>query len=115
MGHIEHTAIIVTVVLEKDKVRSRVEQFRKELPDTVDTGSVSRPYWSQLLIGPVESIVNGYDHYVLLPSGSKKGWETYKQERKVREKFINLFNDLQAEAVKVTYGWDALRNEVVPL
>jgi hypothetical protein len=67
---------------------------------------------TRLVIGPVESVTNGYRHYVLLPDGSKEGWADSDTGDDIRERFIGLFSvrhddgSSPQEGVHVTYGGD---------
>jgi len=107
MGYIAHHAVIVTVsgyVLNRDQSPQMpdVEGFRESLPEQ----------FRKLIIGPVESITNGYLHFIFLPDGSKEGWETSDLGDTYREQFIKLFdfkyNDGSSpfDGVEIRYGGD---------
>lgn len=59
-----------------------VEAFRESLPEE----------WRRLLVGPVQSVVNGYLSFAFLPDGSKEGWEDSDLGDEFRQRFIDLFS-----------------------
>lgn len=104
MGYIAHDAVIVTFgrhALDREWMPD-VEAFRQSLPEE----------WRPLVVGPVDSITNGYVTWMFLPDGSKSGWDTDEQGDEYRQQFIDLFSfrwpdgSSPWDVVTVTYGAD---------
>ena len=106
MGYIEHRVVIVTVsgyINDREHApRSKVEAFRASLPEE----------WQRLVIGPVPAVINGYDHYIFLPDGSKEGWEASDRGDEYRRQFEEIFafryedGSSPFDMAEVTYGGD---------
>ena len=87
MGYMRHNTIIATVsgyVMRGgyEVPVPDVETFRQELP----------PEWRPLIVGPVESVTNGYVTFAFMPDGSKEGWDTSDDGDLYRERFLQLFS-----------------------
>ena len=102
MGHIEHEAIVVTTADYRPGGLPDIDAFRDGLPEEL----------RRLVVGPVESAVNGYLSYVFLPDGSKLGWNTREQADAARERFKALFDQRYGDGstcddwIQVTFGGD---------
>jgi hypothetical protein len=100
VGYMQHDAVIMTAASYQPG--PDIERFRESIPEE----------FRHLVIGPVESVTNGYRHYVLLPDGSKEGWADSDTGDDIRERFIGLFSvrhddgSSPQEGVHVTYGGD---------
>ncbi len=85
MGYIQHDAVIVTVsgyANDRDFAPGpKVKAFRESLPEE----------WRALVVGPVRSVVNGYDTYAFLPDGSKEGWRDSDQGDEYRSQFDSMW------------------------
>jgi hypothetical protein len=100
VGYIQHDAVIMTV--SSYQPGPDIDAFRESIPEE----------FRRLVIGPVEAVTNGYRHYVLLPDGSKEGWDTSNAGDEIRERFTGLFGERYddgsspQQGVHVTYGGD---------
>jgi hypothetical protein len=100
MGHIEHEVIVVTTGDYRPSGLPDIDAFRESLPEEL----------RRLVIGPIESAVNGYSNYVFLPDGSKLGWGTRERADEARERFKALFAQRYDDRstcddwVQVTFG-----------
>jgi hypothetical protein len=86
MGYMRHNAVIVTAADyamrgEYGVAAPDVEAFRESLPEE----------WRRLLVGPVQSVMNGYLSFAFLPDGSKEGWGDSDLGDEFRQRFIDLF------------------------
>lgn len=90
MGYIQHDMVVVTLnkyvydslYADRNIAGPDVEAFRSMLP----------PEWQALLIGPIETMTNGYVHWIFLADGSKEGWDTSNDGDGYRNAFIELFD-----------------------
>lgn len=88
MGYMRHDAVIVTASgwavdgTARDVPVPDVEAFRQSLPEE----------WRPLVVGPVTSVVNGYQSFAFLPDGSNEGWEDSEKGDEYRERFAALFS-----------------------
>ena len=104
MGYIAHDAVLVTVssYMTVRPGMPDVEAFRQSLPEE----------WRPLIIGPVQSVINGYVSFAFLPDGSKEGWGTSDQGDEYRQRFADLFSaryedgSSPFDVVNVRYGGD---------
>lgn len=64
------------------------------------------PQWRALVVGPVTALVNGYVWFVMLPDGSKEGWNTSDDGDRYRDEFRRLAAGSQYGygIVRVTFG-----------
>ncbi len=97
MGYMRHAAVIAEVppVAEvrlgepwstrRADFEAKLAAFRESLPDD---------RWRALVVGPVETIVNGYAWVAFLPDGSKEGWDDSKLGARFRYEFQQLFGGL---------------------
>lgn len=108
MGYIAHDAVIVTTSdypwthpADGSKAPD-VEAFRAEMPEEL----------RRLVVGPVESVANGYRTYLFAPDGSKQGWDTSELVDEWRDRFIELFSgglrdgSSPFDVVHIRYGGD---------
>lgn len=84
MGHVEHEAIIVTTASYRAGGLPDIEAFRDSLPEE----------FRRLVIGPVESAINGCVTYAFLPVGSKRGWDFAELGDEYRDRFVALFDQI---------------------
>lgn len=102
MGYIRHDAVIVTTEGYREGGLPDIDAFRASLPEE----------WRRLVIGPVETAVNGTLVYAFLPDGSKEGWEASDFGVMVRERFRSLFQTQYSDGssaddvVTVSFGGD---------
>ena len=89
MGYIKHETVIVTTGIGDDL--PDIEAFRSSIPEPF------RP----LIVGPVQSVTNSYWTTVMLPDGSKEGWDTSDDGDEIRERFIALFGQRYADGSSV--------------
>lgn len=97
MGYMRHNAIIVTSCLNIDEAHDKaVELFN-----------------SKCVTDICPSIVNGYGTFVVVPDGSKEGWDTSDIFDVMRDKFVGWLKDQVYEDgsspidwVEVQYGDD---------
>lgn len=97
MGVMKNDAVVVSGFEDSNKVgtmSARVRDFRESLP----------PDWRRLIIGPIPSIINNQEYYVMLPDGSKEGWETSDFGDRTRDAFCALFMDSWFRFVHVQWG-----------
>lgn len=81
MGYVAHDAVLVTTETYRAGGLPDMDAFRAEMP----------PEFRQLVIGPVETAINGTVCYAFLPDGSKEGWGHSDQGDLWRERFKALF------------------------
>ena len=102
MGYVRHDAVIVTTEDFREGGLPDIDAFRASLPEE----------WRRLVIGPVETAVNGTLVYVFLPDGSKEGWNDSDFGVMVREQFRSLFQmqyddgSSADDVVTVSFGAD---------
>lgn len=94
MGTIIHDAVLVTAIID-DRMPD-LDAFRATLSED----------WRRLVIGPVQSITNGYAFAAFLPDGSKEGWASSDEGDGYRDRFAALFHDDYFDVVRVRYGGD---------
>lgn len=85
MGFIRHDTVIVVVsdyAYDRPGWMPDIRTFRESLPEE----------WRHLVVGPVRSVVNGYDTYLFLPDGSKEDWGTSNDGDEYRLAFVDLFS-----------------------
>lgn len=109
MGYIAHDAVIVTAsdypwTYPRDGIKAPdVDAFRAEMPEEL----------RHLMVGPIESVANGYRTYLFAPDGSKEGWDTSTLVDEWRERFIELFSEgyedgsSPFDVVHIRYGGDS--------
>ena len=111
MGYTRHDAVIVTMAdyalkpesIGRDDIPAvDLDAFRASLPED----------WRRLVVGPVESIVNGYYTAAFLPDGSKEDWDTSDDGIRYRDQFAALFSftyedgSTPFDIVRVRFGGD---------
>lgn len=102
MGYVRHDAVIVTTEGYREGGLPDIEAFKQTLPEE----------WRRLVIGPVESAVNGTFSYAFLPDGSKEGWGTSNDGDRYRQQFRELFRTAYEDGssaddvVTVAFGAD---------
>ena len=106
MGYVRHDAVIVTTEDFREGGLPDIEAFKQTLPEE----------WRRLVIGPVESVVNGTFSYAFLPDGSKEGFPESAEGEEYREAFRALFrtvyedgsspDDVVTLSYGDDYGWD---------
>jgi hypothetical protein len=108
MGIMRHDAVIVVVPGSV----ARRERRGDAMPD-VDAFRDSLPAeWRQLVVGPVQSMVNDYVTYAFLPDGSKEGWGESDDGDNYRAAFKGLFAHISEDGsspfdgVHVRWGGD---------
>ena len=109
MGYIRHDAVIV-VVWEDETItgllNARIEALRQEMD------AAFRP----LVIGPIETPVNGDTLYAFLPDGSKEGWPESDKGDEYRAKFIDCFEVAKwPNGIHVEFGGDEPQRVVTEL
>lgn len=93
MGHIKHTAVIVTSWDEK--------KLEKAYEVAKSTGCI--------VTNIADSAANGYHSFAVVPHGSKLGWSTaadYDRARDVFVQWLNLHGSTSLEWVEVSFGLD---------
>lgn len=86
MGTIHHHVAVATVGYSHEKAAeafARVVAFAKtkeDFPLGID--------FSDLLVGPVQGVINDYSSYLMVPDGSKEWWSTSDIANEVREFFV---------------------------
>ena len=93
MGYIKHEAVLATTWDD-----ANVAELRKKLAE-----------WSQedqarVLIGP--STMNGYVTVILVPDGSKEGWDESDKWDVLRAHFLSFLTAQHWQTLIVTYGDD---------
>jgi hypothetical protein len=102
VGYIAHDAVIVTTEDFRPGGLPDMEEFRASMPE----------HFRHLVIGPVETAVNGTKAYVFLPVGSKEGWADSALGDEWREKFKALFRlahdnvSTPDDVVSIRFGGD---------
>lgn len=87
MGHMRHEAVIVTT-----RLFTETGDYRKGgLPDINAFRESLKPELRPLVVGPIQTPVNGYVSYAFMPDGSKEGWRASDDADEAREAFKNLF------------------------
>lgn len=113
MGYIAHDAVLVTV---NGYILDGYVQDGPEMPD-VDAFRDSLPAeFRPLLIGPVQSAINHYVHYVFLPDGSKEGWPESSAGDEYRDSLFSFcYEDGSSpfDVVRVRYGGDERYEPVI--
>ena len=101
MGTIQHDAVIVSSWDTRGRLPfEEVREFARGL------GAESWPIredWETLLVGPVPSVANGYETFLLLPDGSKEGWDTSHRGDLLRAIFIEKMAEV-GDLVHVSWG-----------
>ena len=97
MGFIMHSMLVAEVPslmdarfgghweADRKKFEAELADFRASLPDDS---------WRALVVGPVESLTNGYAWLAFLPDGSKEGWNLSDEGDQHRARFHELFGGL---------------------
>lgn len=96
MGYMAHNAVLVHDWQSKNGNPERVAAFRERLPEQ----------WAALVVGPIETVVNGAKVYAFLPDGSKEWWPDSDEGDRLREEFAALFAGTYAEVAIVRFGGD---------
>lgn len=100
MGTIIHDAIIATVYVNLDgTLAPAIAEFREAMPAE----------WRHLLVGPVQSVVNGHPTYMFAPDGSKESWEDSDVGDHLREAFLTVLReprDAYVDVVVLRFGGD---------
>lgn len=103
MGTLRHEAVLVTALTSVfDDKREDIDSFREAL---------SAP-WSDLLVGPIDSVTNGYQTMTFLPDGSKQGWKPQFAGHQMRDMFMSVFDGTSASVIRIDYGGDD-KDEVI--
>lgn len=104
MGYVQHDIVIVTFdsyALDKDWMPD-VPAFLDAMPERLRS----------LVVGPVQSLVNGYITYVFTSDGSKDGWPNSDEAAEWRRRFADLFSfqyddgSTPFDVVEISYGGD---------
>lgn len=96
MGYIKHEVVYVITGTHRNGGLPDMDAFRASLPEE----------FRQLVVGPVDSPVNGYIQYVLLADGSKEGWDTSDEGDEIRDRFLALFDSDDDEVVRISLPED---------
>lgn len=103
MGTIHHGfAIAVVDACDPDKAADAfadVRDFARKNSETFFNN-----YFDQLLVGPIESVVNFTQTYFMAPDGSKEWWSTSDIGNKVRQYFIDKMTEAGADVVYGSFG-----------
>lgn len=96
VGYILHAAVIAGFASlsearlgepwssQRAEDEAKLMKFRDSLPEQ----------WRALVVGPVESVINGYAWVAFLTDGSKEGWQDSKLGARYRFEFQQLFGGL---------------------
>lgn len=94
MGYVKHDATLVTI--HSESALPDIDKFRESLPAE----------WRPLVIGPIETLINGYVSYAFLPDGSYQGWDLSDEGDVYRQQFADLFSNYLDAVVHVKFGGD---------
>ena len=119
MGHIRHRAILVTAYDGKfaavawRKARKIFCTPPPNLPACPHEYCDAEVF--EALVSPViQSVVNGYFTFCIMPDGSKMGWLDANWAEELRDKFINYITDRRGYTwAEVQYGDDAGDNNLL--
>lgn len=102
MGYMKHQALLVTVRYGGMEYAEGIRDSMLELAPTTE------PYpFTSLLVGPIQSLVNDYQTIVIVPDGSKEGWDTSDLvDGWIGNVIDALAGDEHLEMVYVNYGGD---------
>lgn len=118
MGYIRHELTVITGLVGTDDhydFTRQMEALRREMP----------PEFQRLLVGPIESTINGdlFAFLVLMaPDGSKEGWDTSKEGERWRRRLVELspfrhlsvrWGDDEATA-EVREGYESMEDDGLP-
>lgn len=95
MGTIEHQLTVITATDyegQDARVGRTIELLKEEMPAK----------FAALIVGPVPAVINGYVFWVMLPDGSKEGWEDSQEGEVWRLRFARL--DPYNDAVTIRWG-----------
>lgn len=91
MGYMRHHAILVT-----SWDASRIETAHEK----------AREIFSEAMVGPLmESPINGYVTFLVIPDGSKEGWEHSEQGDTQRAEFVSWLNRQRYEDQSSWLKW----------
>ena len=102
MGYIAHDVVIATTQDYREGGSPDIDAFRLSMPEE----------FRHLVIGPIETAVNGTKCYVFLPDGSKEGWDMSDEGDVWRERFKALFrfayddDSSPDDVISVRFGGD---------
>lgn len=102
MGYVAHDAVLVTTETYREGGLPDIDAFRAEMPEE----------FRRLVIGPVQTAVNGTVCYAFLPDGSKEGWPQSDEGDLWRGRFKALFRfayddgSSPDDVVEVRFGAD---------
>jgi len=99
MGYVAQQAVLATVF---EETPDHIDELRDLIRDECGAR------FADLLVGPVNSVINGDRTYVLAPDGSKEGWSDSDIGDQARRLFVEHFSGVfkYPEIVEVTYGTD---------
>lgn len=93
MGTIHHHVAVMTTWRGNDEnltaAWESVKQVFRTASGRVDAIMLDIDY-TKLLVGPVSGVSNGYATYMMIPDGSKEGWETSDVANSLRDAFVSL-------------------------
>ena len=97
MGYIAHHAIIITSGGDQTALGNDLR--------TAVTSDGSDDL-TGLLIGPTPSVTNGYVSWVVVPDGSKEGWETSDAGDALRDRVVAVCRRHGVDFAEVRFGGD---------
>lgn len=96
MGYMAHHAVLVHDWQSGSGNPERVAAFREGLPEE----------WAALVVGPINTVMNGAKVYAFLPDGSKEWWPASDEGDRLRDAFVALFAGTYADVAIVRFGGD---------
>lgn len=101
MGTIHHDFVIAVAWRRCDAAQQAFEKT-KEFAESRRDSMYGNP--ADLLVGPVEGIANLYETYLMVPDGSKEGWDTSNLCDEVRAFFIEKMKEAGADVAFGSFG-----------
>ena len=105
MGYIRHDAVIAIGYPRSAEIARallhEVNALRAEMRSEMGEDE------SRVLVGPIETVVNGDVMYVYLPDGSKEGWSTSDRHDEWRDRFRGILARQEWwDVLSVRFGGD---------
>lgn len=103
MGTIHHNFVIAVGYYNSERHNAAFERVKAEAT-RLGQRDVFPNDFSNLLVGPIEGITNGYVTYFMAPDGSKEWWETSEIGNEVRDFFIDVMTEAGCTVVHGGFG-----------
>lgn len=102
MGTIQHDVVIAVSSYRHEKAQEAFAEVCAKAAFTQDTWPGNYPFLRLFCQG--DGVANGIKTFVMLPDGSKEGWETSTEADILREFFIARMREANCEIAYVSFG-----------